>query len=84
MKRDTGKIHFCSHCPKTFGEGCHLKEHLESVHTGEKPQSCKLCPKFFSLIGNLNPHMRFHNSGISYMGSSCHCNDCHKSFKFVI
>ena len=47
---------------KDFAQDCHLKEHLGSVHTGEKLQPCKLCTKFVTLIGNLNTHMKVHTS----------------------
>ena len=63
MKIHTDKNPFlCNQCPKTFAQDCHLKEHLGSVHTGEKLQPCKLCTKFVTLIGNLNTHIKVHTS----------------------
>ncbi|KAF9929216.1 hypothetical protein FBU30_001776 [Linnemannia zychae] len=49
-------------CGKLFKRSEHLKRHVRSVHTLEKPFICpyKDCPKSFSRSDNLNQHIRVH------------------------
>ncbi|KAF9787123.1 hypothetical protein BJ322DRAFT_701141 [Thelephora terrestris] len=49
-------------CRKCFARGEHLKRHIRSIHTNEKPFSCTFpgCDKAFSRHDNLGQHMRIH------------------------
>ncbi|KAF9091443.1 hypothetical protein BGX29_010951 [Mortierella sp. GBA35] len=49
-------------CGKQFKRSEHLKRHVRSVHTLEKPFGCPYenCPKRFSRSDNLNQHVRIH------------------------
>ncbi|KAF9578867.1 hypothetical protein BGW38_005129 [Lunasporangiospora selenospora] len=54
-------------CGKIFKRSEHLKRHVRSIHTLEKPFECPIpsCPKRFSRSDNLNQHIRIHRSGSS-------------------
>ncbi|KAF9175464.1 hypothetical protein BGX21_002066 [Mortierella sp. AD011] len=66
-------------CGKIFKRSEHLKRHVRSIHTLEKPFPCPIlnCPKRFSRSDNLNQHIRIHrhNSG--------RCIDSEKNKDFV-
>ncbi|KAI1318445.1 hypothetical protein EDD11_006529 [Mortierella claussenii] len=49
-------------CGKIFKRSEHLKRHVRSIHTLEKPFPCPIhnCPKRFSRSDNLNQHIRIH------------------------
>ncbi|KAG0265755.1 hypothetical protein BG011_004109 [Mortierella polycephala] len=49
-------------CGKIFKRSEHLKRHVRSIHTLEKPFACPIqnCPKRFSRSDNLNQHIRIH------------------------
>ncbi|GAA5898396.1 hypothetical protein JCM5296_000421 [Sporobolomyces johnsonii] len=58
------KIFLCKvpGCGKCFKRSEHLKRHVRSIHTNEKPFQCQwpTCGKFFSRHDNLNQHLRIH------------------------
>ncbi|KAJ7173305.1 hypothetical protein C8R46DRAFT_867130, partial [Mycena filopes] len=49
-------------CGKGFVRGEHLKRHVRSIHTYEKPYQCPYdgCGKVFSRRDNLAQHSRVH------------------------
>ncbi|ORX97532.1 hypothetical protein K493DRAFT_185641, partial [Basidiobolus meristosporus CBS 931.73] len=49
-------------CGKVFKRSEHLKRHIRSIHTLEKPFQCPYptCSKRFSRSDNLNQHIRIH------------------------
>ncbi|KAG0190250.1 hypothetical protein DFQ28_002287 [Apophysomyces sp. BC1034] len=51
-------------CGKVFKRSEHLKRHIRSIHTLEKPFECPYqnCHKRFSRSDNLNQHIRIHRS----------------------
>ncbi|ORZ03028.1 hypothetical protein BCR43DRAFT_466343 [Syncephalastrum racemosum] len=56
-------------CGKVFKRSEHLKRHIRSIHTLEKPFECPYqnCHKRFSRSDNLNQHIRIHrhsNAGL--------------------
>lgn len=61
----SGKVYTCKvpGCGKLFKRSEHLKRHIRSIHTDEKPYQCQVCHKRFSRHDNLNQHMRVHGSG---------------------
>ncbi|KAJ7483555.1 hypothetical protein FB451DRAFT_1029030 [Mycena latifolia] len=53
-------------CGKGFVRGEHLKRHVRSIHTYEKPHKCPFegCGKAFSRRDNLAQHSRVHLPGV--------------------
>ncbi|KAF9429640.1 zf-C2H2 Zinc finger, C2H2 type, partial [Entomortierella beljakovae] len=64
-------------CGKIFKRSEHLKRHVRSIHTLEKPFPCPIqnCPKRFSRSDNLNQHIRIHRH------NSSRCSTSEKSSK---
>lgn len=50
-------------CGKRFRRSEHLKRHIRSLHTNEKPYQCDRCMKRFSRSDNLAQHSRIHKAG---------------------
>lgn len=64
--------HECPHCPKSFKKPSDLVRHIR-IHTGEKPFTCNLCFRNFTVKSTLDSHMKTH--GGSEKTISCHiCN----------
>ena len=69
---DCGKSVHCFALPSSyysyipfrqFARGEHLKRHIRSIHTNEKPHQCPYpgCPRSFSRTDNMMQHMRTHD-----------------------
>ncbi|PHZ10650.1 uncharacterized protein RHIMIDRAFT_191314, partial [Rhizopus microsporus ATCC 52813] len=58
------KVFACEYkdCGKVFGRQEHVKRHIRSIHTKEKPYVCPYdtCQKRFARSDNLNQHIRTH------------------------
>ncbi|GAA5998241.1 uncharacterized protein JCM10292_001066 [Rhodotorula paludigena] len=75
------KIFLCKvpGCGKCFKRSEHLKRHIRSIHTNEKPFMCQWpnCNRFFSRHDNLNQHLRVHREpGMSDAQFSAALADC--------
>ncbi|KAL0142404.1 hypothetical protein V8B55DRAFT_1328193 [Mucor lusitanicus] len=59
-------------CGKVFKRSEHLKRHVRSIHTMEKPFKCpyQSCNKRFSRSDNLNQHIRIHRHSKSSFASA--------------
>ncbi|CCE65927.1 hypothetical protein TPHA_0N01460 [Tetrapisispora phaffii CBS 4417] len=50
----------CNNCEKAFRRSEHLKRHIRSVHSSERPFPCNYCEKKFSRSDNLSQHLKTH------------------------
>ncbi|ORZ00697.1 hypothetical protein BCR43DRAFT_432607 [Syncephalastrum racemosum] len=64
-------------CGKVFKRSEHLKRHIRSIHTLEKPFECpyQSCHKRFSRSDNLNQHIRIHRHSTSNASSGAPTKD---------
>ncbi|KAJ7589589.1 hypothetical protein C8J56DRAFT_860283 [Mycena floridula] len=64
--RDKDRTYVClvPDCGKTFHRGEHLKRHIRSIHTHEKPFKCTVpsCAKNFNRHDNLLQHLKVHEA----------------------
>lgn len=65
---DPSKTFVCTLCSRRFRRQEHLKRHVRSLHTHEKPFECTDCGKTFSRSDNLSQHQRTHGTGAIVMG----------------
>jgi uncharacterized Zn-finger protein len=60
LEYDPAKQFVCSYCKRRFKRQEHLKRHVRSLHTHERPFDCELCGKKFSRSDNLAQHIKTH------------------------
>lgn len=72
------KYYSCSQCDKFYTSSSHLKIHIRSDHTGERPFNCNFdgCGKKFNTAYTLKVHERSHTNDRPYK-----CLQCLKAFK---
>lgn len=72
------KFYTCSQCDKYYTSSSHLKIHIRSDHTGERPFHCNFdgCGKKFNTAYTLKVHERTHTNDRPYQ-----CLQCSKAFK---
>ena len=69
-------IHKCEPCGKSFSHAHSLKNHIHTIHEGQKDHKCISCGKLFSQGGYLQKHIRtIHEGQRDYK-----CDSCGKSF----
>ena len=68
LTEDPSKTFVCDICNRRFRRQEHLKRHVRSLHTHDKPFECNECGKKFSRSDNLSQHMRTHGSGQMIFG----------------
>ncbi|KAL0575785.1 hypothetical protein V5O48_006182 [Marasmius crinis-equi] len=70
---DDKRSYVCSveGCGKCFHRGEHLKRHIRSIHTHEKPFKCTFtnCEKYFNRHDNLLQHIKVHKQHVVAKGS---------------
>lgn len=62
LEFDPAKQFVCSYCMRRFKRQEHLKRHVRSLHTHEKPFDCTICDKKFSRSDNLAQHIKTHTA----------------------
>jgi hypothetical protein len=68
LTEDPSKTFVCEVCNRRFRRQEHLKRHVRSLHTHDKPFECHECGKKFSRSDNLSQHSRTHGSGAVVLG----------------
>ena len=58
LTKDPLDLRLCPICGRKFYRAEHLKRHLTSVHSLEKPFECDSCGKKFTRKDNLNQHQK--------------------------
>jgi DNA-directed RNA polymerase subunit RPC12/RpoP len=62
LTEDPSKQYVCDKCSRRFRRQEHLKRHIRSLHTDDKPFTCTDCGKKFSRSDNLSQHQRTHGT----------------------
>lgn len=65
----------CDFCHKTIANKRGLKDHIMSIHMGEKRYQCKECKHCFPNASNLSKHQKTHSEIKQFK-----CDKCHKCF----
>merc|ERR1712176_560339 len=73
---DKKTLHKCDFCPEQFYKMCGKKDHMNSVHSDERPFACEHCGETFKLRKALIAHQQKHNAEKQF-----ECTKCHKRFQ---
>ena len=75
MEKKSGKKFKCDFCEKFYNRSGILKQHIKTIHEGQRNYKCNSCKKCFTLHGNLKRHIKAIHEDQNYK-----CDSCGKSF----
>ena len=74
-RKPTTKTHVCQHCGKSYFTAQHLRGHVSSIHSNERPHVCATCGKSFARKEKLTEHQEIHSGVLRHK-----CHWCDKAY----